>query len=296
MIYLLTILLLFGLVQSLLELRKEDKIILKWPVRKILAITYIFCFVFGLIVAIIQEKDSDKIKGVIKDISSTVAMINKSSSEQLENINHSLDQTKELIGKSDTSNLKLSQVIKANKKLIYQYTIVNSRLSNQIEIENRQFNERAPIIDLSENDVKLSGNDTTSYAIEACIRNLGKRNAIIKSGCGYILFFNIDNNPIKYVEIRGNSINNIIEPSELRNMKYCYGSFDISEFNKIKAQTDFAIICLKINYTDIAINKDSLEYYYCGWRPQFNIFGGLKDWQYGLAKNWIRKNFKFYEK
>ncbi|MDO9339324.1 MAG: hypothetical protein Q7T72_02205 [Bacteroidales bacterium] len=296
MIYLLLILLLFGLFQSLLELRKDDTIIFKWKISKLLAVIYILCFIIGLIVAIIQDKDTNKVKDIINSISSSVTKINKISSEQFENITKSFKQTQLLIKKSDSANVTMTRVIEANKKLIAQYNEVNAKLSSQLEIERQQLMERAPNIDLSEIDVRLDTIDSPLYTIEACIRNLGKRNAQIKSGCGYILFFNNNNVPIKYVEIRGNNVKSILEPSELRNMKYCYYSFNITEYNKLKTVTDFAIICLKINYNDIAINKDSLAYYYCGWRPSFNIFGGLKDWQYGLAKNWIKKNIEFYDK
>ena len=167
--FLLCTLLLFGLFQSLLELEKDNNGKFKWYLKKILSIFYICGFIIGIIIIIIQEKESNVVKG----------------------------------------------------------------------------------------------------------------------GNGYIICFNKKNQPIYYTEIRGNNSKSVLEPNEVSGMQLCYNSFDIQN---LKTECDYAVICLKVHYEDIAINKDSIEFYYNGWIPRNgNNFGGLKDWQYGYAKNWASK-------
>lgn len=254
-------------------------------------------FIIGFVVIIVQNKASNRFNELIQNMSTSVHNVDSISKEQLRIKNESLEQTKLIISKSDSINRDLMKVLAINESLISQYNVVNKRLAKQIELETRQLKERAPDINLSDNDIHLELNDdSTLYDIKACISNLGKRNALINNCRGYILFINNKNQPIKYVEIRGNSEKYTLEPIELRNSTQCYYSFAISDFNKTKIESGFAVICLRVDYTDVTIDKDSIVFRYCGWDPSVKFFGGFKDWQYGIAKKWARENLNFYEK
>lgn len=297
MVYLLLILLFFGFLQSLFELKGDDTIIFKWNIKKFLSILYIIGFIFGFVVIIIQNGESNRFNILVQNISTSLQSVDSISKEQLKYINESLEQTKSITGKSDSINRDLMKVLAINESLISQYHIVNKRLAKQIELETRQLKERAPIINFSDNNIHLEINDdSTVYWLKACINNLGKRNALINNCRGYILFINKKNQPFKYVEIRGNSEKYALAPIELRNETQCYYSFAISDFNKTKIESSFAVICLRIDYTDLAIDKDSVVFQHCGWYPSVKNFGGLKDWQYGIAKKWVRENLNFYKK
>lgn len=293
---LLYILLLFGLLQSLLELRKQSSKISKWRVKKILSALYIFGFIIGVIVTFLQINEDNQVKEVITDISSSVTKNTFIAIEQLKNIDKSIKQTQSIIEKSDSINKKMILVLKSSEYLMSQYKKVNEKLSNQLELEEKQLIERAPNIGLLDYDISLEGDDSNSYAISACIRNFGKRTALINGGSGYILFFNKTNQPIEYVEIRGNNNKGILEPNENAGMRLCFFSFAIKDYDFIMTQCDFAVICLKISYIDSPFNKENLGYYYSGWHPTEKFFGSLKDWQFNLAKKWIQENTEFYRK
>ena len=111
MIILLCILLMFGLLQSLLELRKEGTIKSKWRIRQILSWLYIGGFVIGIIVAITQQEENNKVNQVIKGISSLVANIDSNSIKQLVSMSKTIEQTQSLIGKSDSINKSLIGVL-----------------------------------------------------------------------------------------------------------------------------------------------------------------------------------------
>lgn len=295
MIFLLCILLLFGLIQSLLELEKDNNGKFKWNSKRILSILYICGFVIGVIIVIIQEKESNTASKLIKDISSSVNKINTISNEQLNILSTATTQTQFLINKSDSVDKRMIDVLKIKESLIKQYESVNDRLSTQLELETKQLKERAPSIGLMDYDISLEGTDSTSYFINACIRNYGKRNAAIMGANGYLICFDKKNEPIYYNEFRGNNIKSILEPNDVNGMRTCYRSYDIKNLKYLKSECDYAVICLKVNYEDIAINKDSIEFYYSGWIPRNgNNFGGLKDWQYGYAKKWALRNLKIY--
>lgn len=296
MIFLLCILLLFGLFQSLLELEKDNNGKFKWNLKRILSIFYICGFIIGIIIIIIQEKESNAVNGLINDISLSVNKINSISNEQLNILSKATNQTQLLINRSDSVDKRMIDILKIKESLIKQYETVNNKLSKQLELEIKQLKERAPSIGLKDYDISLQGNDSTTYSISACIRNYGKRNALIKGGNGYIICFDKKNQPIYYYEIRGNNSKSVLEPNEVSEMQLCYNSFDIQNLKNLKTECDYAVICLKVHYEDIAINKDSIEFYYNGWIPRNgNNFGGLKDWQYGYAKNWASKNLNIYE-
>ncbi len=297
MTFLLIILLFLGLFQSLLELKKDDNGKFKRYFERFLSISYIGGFIIGLIVLFIQEKESNIAKGLISDISLSVNKINVISNEQLNILKKATTQTQLLINKSDSVDKRMVDVLKIKESLVKQYDSVNAKLSKQLELEKIQLKERAPSIGLMDYNISLAGSDSTSYYIEACIGNYGKRNALIIGENGYIICFDKKNQPIYFNEIRGNNNRSILEPHNVNGMELCYRSFDIQNFRYLKSECDYAVICLKVHYEDIAINKDSIETYYSGWKPKNgNEFGGLKDWQYGYAKIWASKDSKILGK
>ncbi len=128
--------------------------------------------------------------------------------------------------------------------------------------------------------------------IEACIRNFGKRNAIIVGGTGYVVFFNYQKQPLMNLDISGNNVGGILQPNEIQGMRLCYFSYGFKEFNYLKANSYFAVICLKIKYKDALNEIEKSEYFYLGWLASNNEFGGLRDWQIQLAKQWATINKK----
>ncbi|MCX6272213.1 MAG: hypothetical protein NTU44_13535 [Bacteroidetes bacterium] len=292
--YLLILTLLLGLIQSCLELRK-DKNKGKSFIINILSYLYIAGFIVGLIVILFNDNETKYINNLIQNISFSVKKINSSSSENLANLNKSMNQTKILINKSDSLDCKMSRVLQFKESLIIQYERVNEQLSKQSELQLKQFKERAPNIGLADYDSKLVGTDSTSYSLEVCIRNFGKRTALIYGGKGYVICFDKKNKAIQYNEIRGNNNNDFLEPNEIDQMRLCYSSFGFTYLKYLQKECDYAVICLKVQYEDIAMKKDSTCIFYSGWLPTSKEFGGLKNWQFNVAKSWINKNSDFYK-
>jgi hypothetical protein len=248
MIILLFILLLFGLFQSLLELRKEEKDKYKWDVKRILSLFYIFGFVTGFIIIVLQNKESNRVNDLIIGISSSLKTINSISVAQLKDLDQSIQQTKSLIKKSDSLDTRMNKVIEFKEDLLAQYKNVNEKLSKQLELENKQLKERAPNIGLMDSDNTLEGTDSTSYSFGTCIRNFGKRTALIYSGNGYVVCFDINNRPIDFLEIRGNKNNSLLEPNEISQMRQCFYSTGRRDLKGLKEHTFYGVICLKIHH------------------------------------------------
>lgn len=298
MIYLLFILLIFGLFQSLLELAQKDAKESKWRIKKILSLLYIGGFLTAVVVTVIQEKESYKVKESIQGILSSVTEIHSALVEQLRSMSKMLEQTQSLINKSDSTGKRMMKVLETADSLTSQYEEVNTKLSKQVELETKQFEERSPTIELMDWDISWQGNDSTSYYIEACIRNYGKRNALINGGRGYVLFFDKNNRPLSCLNIPGNNNKEVLEPNETEKARLCYISdwYGIKDYRLIKSRAGFGVICLKVNYEDIVMGKDSVVSFYSGWVPDHPGFWGLNDWQIGLARAWAAENLKFDEK
>lgn len=160
MIYLLIILLLFGLLQSLLELRKDDTKATKWRIKKLLSLLYIVGFIIAVIVTMIQEQSTKEVSRSLEGISASITKI-------------------------DTIKERLAEVFLVQDSLLTQYYKINSKLAKQVELDKKSLEEKSPVIDLKSYDIKWDGNDSISYSIEACIRNYGGRNALITGGHGY---------------------------------------------------------------------------------------------------------------
>jgi hypothetical protein len=290
MIFLLLILLLFALVQSILELKKDEQEKYNWDIKKILSLFYLIGFIIGLIVLLLQNKESKKLNDLILNISTSVNKMNSIFETRLKDLSKSVNQTHLLFSKSDSLDKKMTQVIDVKEDLIKQYKNVNEKLSKQLELELKQLMERSPNIGLIDDDIILEGNDSTSYSISVCIRNFGKRTAMIYGGNGCIICFNKKNKPFHYIEIRGNNNKGFLEPNEISKMRLCYYSFGINNLEYLKTESEFSVVCLKVHYEDLTLKKDTTEIFYSGWLPSTGTFGGLKDWQYNAAKKWLKEN------
>lgn len=279
MLYLLLTLLLFGFVQSLLELKKDSEEQTRWQVERILSIVYILGFLVGLIVIILQDKESSKTNNLINDISLAVTKIDTNSIKQVQKLGKTLEETKSLIKITDSMNKNMREIIKIRDLLIVQTKEINNKLYKQLEIDKQALKEKDANIALMDYDIKWTGKDSTSQSIEACIRNFGKRNAIVIGGVGYVVFFNYQKNSFFNLNFPGNTIKGILQSNELQGAKLCYYSYGVNNFNLLKANTFFAVICLKITYKDALSEKEKTENFYSGWLASSNVFGGLKNWQ-----------------
>ncbi len=259
--------LVFGLVQSLLDLRKDDASKSKWSLRKIFSAVYISGFIVGVAVIVIQEREADKVNGLIQGISSSV-------------------------GRIDSVDKRLVGVLAVSDSLVTQYEKVNAKLSRQIELDIKNLEEKSAVVALMDYDLKWLGSDSTSYAVEACIRNFGHRNALITSGHGYVVFFDSDKKPFFHVAIPGNSNKGILEPNDIEQMRLCYYSHGVYDYAEVKAKAIFAIIHLEIHYQDVLMKRPKTEHFYSIWNPKRDAFGGPKDWQVNLAHKWAVENYK----
>ena len=294
MIYLLSILLLFGLFQSFLELKKDGSDKPQALLKKILSALYILGFILGIMVILLQNNESDEVNNLIKDISKSVTKIDSTSIEQVSKIGRTIEQTESLVSQSNNLNNGMIQVLKIKDSLLEQYKYVNSELGKQLELDKQKLKERSPDIDLKNYDVKWTGTDSTSYVIEACITNFGKRNATILGGKGYVLLFDNQKKPFANIPIVGNTNQGILESNQINGMRHCYNSYGVYDFKIVKRNINFAVICLKVIYKDELLNIEKEKKFYVGFTGiRTDEFGGLKDWQVGLAKIWEADNYKF---
>lgn len=294
MIYLLSILLLFGLFQSFLELKKEELGSSQALIKKILSTLYILGFLFGIMAILLQNNESDEENNLIKYISKSVTKIDSTSIEQVTKISKTIEQTESLVRQSENLNNGMIQVLKIKDSLLQQYKYVNSEFSKQLELDKQKLKERSPDIVLKNYDVKWTGTDSTSYVLQACIINLGKRNATIIGGKGYVVFFDYQKKPFANVPIVGNTTQGTLESNQIQGMRLCYYSYGVLDFKLVKSSINFAVICLKVIYKDELLNIVKEKKFYIGYTGiKDNEFGGLKDWQVGLAKIWENDNYKF---
>lgn len=291
MVYLLFALLAVGLIQSLLEVFKEDPKTSKWGIKRILSMLYVAGFILGVIIVMVQEQEENRINELIGGISSLVSQIDSNSIRQLETTTKTMQQTQALISKSDSINKGLTEVIRIKDSLMTQYKNVNLRLSKQLGLELERFEGRAPDITLLDQDMSWEGSDSTTHWIRACIRNFGKRNALIERGHGFALFFNRDNKPFFSIDIPGNANQGTLEPNDVEHMHLCYMSYGIRGFQLLKSKTWFAIIYLKIHYKDVSVGRDSVRSFYEDWVPKRG-FGGPRDWQIKSTQAWAIAHHK----
>jgi len=288
MIWLLGVLLLFGLIQSLLGLIEDDSNLgtSKSKINRILSVFYICGFIIGIITIIKQEKETSAINRLNERMFSSVSKIDSNSIKQLQRINEALNKTQILISKSDSIDKRTMSILEEKDVLLTQYEKVNKRLSKQLDLETKLFEANSPNLDLKDYDISWVSRDSISYSLRACVRNFGQRVASINEGHGFVLFFDEANKPIASIKIPGNKTTGLLEANDKENMRLCFFSNSWkAPFDSIKAITNFAIVGLKIDYKDLATNRDTIKHFYRGWRPDFG-FGGLKNWQTELARKW----------
>ena len=286
--------LLFGLFQSFLELKKEELGSSQALIKKILSTLYILGFLFGIMAILLQNNESDEENNLIKYISKSVTKIDSTSIEQVTKISKTIEQTESLVRQSENLNNGMIQVLKIKDSLLQQYKYVNSEFSKQLELDKQKLKERSPDIVLKNYDVKWTGTDSTSYVLQACIINLGKRNATIIGGKGHVVFFDYQKKPFANVPIVGNTTQGTLESNQIQGMRLCYYSYGVLDFKLVKSSINFAVICLKVIYKDELLNIVKEKKFYIGYTGiKDNEFGGLKDWQVGLAKIWETDNYKF---
>ena len=177
MLYLLIFLLFFGFIQSILELKK-DNWKYKWSIEKILSVIYILGFLFGSVELIFKEKESNEINSLIKKISSSVGKLDSNSINQIKELSNALGKTDSLISISKSMNKGMDSIIKDRSSLLAETKNLNSKLLMQNELETKFLLEKEALLDLSDADIELISSDTITYQIKACIRNIGKRNAM----------------------------------------------------------------------------------------------------------------------
>jgi hypothetical protein len=290
MIYLLLSLLGFGLIQSLLELVKDTEKPYKKIVQKTLAGVYILGFIIGVIITIQQEKESFNYNKLIGGISVSVTKIDSSFPGVLQKLNTSLVETKLLIKSSDSMNKNMVSLIKIRDSLTVQTKLINDRLSRQIDLDKQTLKEKEATIVMLDTDINWYHKDSNSSYLKVAIRNFGKRNAIVESGLGYIVFFNHQNEPLAFQYLPGDSIADILQPDEIQKFNITYISYPIKKFGLIKSQTSFAIICLKIKYKDVLNEIEKINYFYSGWMPNEPGFGAMGNSRTHLAKQWAKAN------
>lgn len=293
MLYLLVSLLVFGLLQSFFELKKDTTKKKKWRIERILSMLYIIGFIIGCVVIIMQDKESTKVNKLISDISFSVTKIDSTSLDQVNKLSKSIEETKLLVKITDSMNKNIVEIIKIRDSLVGQTKKINEKLVEQLKLDNLSLEEKEAKIVLMDYDIKWLGDDSTSYSVQACLRNLGKRNAIMNGGNGYIVFFDKQNKPFLNIDFPGNNNTGVLQPNQPQEATLCFYSYSLHNFQILKSTTSFAVMCLKIKYQDALYKSEKVEYFYSGWTPTSLGFGGLKDWQIGFAKKWESENYKF---
>jgi hypothetical protein len=287
MVYLLILILLFGLIQSILELWKEKSKENKEEIHKWLSIFYIIGFFVSAFALIFQDKENNTVNQLIKKVSTSVNSIDSNSLKQLENINKTISQTKVLISKSDSLNKGIIDVLEIKDSLLTQYDKVNEMLAKQLDFDKEKLKEKKPIITIVDNDIKWEKKDSTtntSSHISMCLTNIGKRAGEIKNGWGNVFFFNKQKIKFFTLKIPGNSQKYSLPPLEEKyNYQYCFISNGVFEPDLLKRNTSFAVIYLQVSYSDLVTNENSTIDYFKIWVPEME-FGGAKDWQIELAK------------
>ncbi len=276
------VLLILTFIQSVLVLKSDDN-----KNSKTLSWLYFFALIIGIIVLCIDDSEKKIVNEYVNKTSKQVDNLNKLVDSQFVVINKNLNNSNEILNKSDSLNNVIIALTTNHENLLNQYKLINKKFKDELYLENIKLQERTAII---ENDRSKISWDTTSNntcALKICVNNIGLRNAIIQKGKGYIIFFK--NNQIKgSLPIPGNSLGEKLEPKE----SYCYYSHGIINYSEILDSVDYVIIMLEVKYTDILLINKNISKSYTIWMPNQG-FGGPKDWQVNLARNWEKTNFNF---
>lgn len=290
MVYLLILLLIFGLVQSFLELRKEKKLNRKWSIKKLLSLLYILGFIVGFIVIVWQNSQDNQSSTILENISFSVNKIDSTSEKQIEKLTESLNETKRLIMLTDSMNERLSTVVGIRNSLVAQIEELNKKLAAQISNDKKLMESNKPILELIESDMKWIHLDSNSRGIEFCIRNMGNRSAFVTSLSGNMLFFDKNRNVVYTLVIPYNSTPTLVQPTAQAGQRLCPNIAKMKEIERIFDIIDFAALYVVLNYSDIVDNSPHHTVLYSGWTAAANDFTKLRDWQLEIVKEWIKQN------
>lgn len=291
MLYLAIIVLLFGLLQSYLELKKDKKNTFKWSIEKVLSVLYILGFISGIILLVLQNKDSNNANRLIGNIFGSVNKIDSVTTSQYENLSKSIQETERLLTMTDSMNNQLKTVLEIKDNLILQTNALNKQLASQLDLERQLLKGDRPHISLLTSNLKWVVKDSTTKSVVACFSNLGKRNAIITKIAGNIVFFNREKIPFFDFQFAPYSFNTTLSPISVQWQMSCL----ISELQNVDQNIhyiDFVALGFLVEYNDPFDNSKYFERFYFGWYPDLERFGKLKDWQIPLFKEWIKNNSK----
>lgn len=288
MTYLVILLLLFGFFQSFLELKKDDVEKNKLAIKKTLSAIYIFTFVIASIITIISTISDNKNIDTLNDISFSVKKIDSSSQNLSVRLNKSIKETEKLVIQSDSMNLELKKAYDFKSLLINETKKLNNNLSSQIRKDSNLLKISKPILALLESDMILTVNsDSTVKNFEYCIRNIGKRTAILKSLKGNILFFNKDNAVVHNIVSFASDDLGVLTSSEIEGQRICPASNAFSNKINLK-QIQLIAIYVDIQFEDIldgSINNSKL---FSGWNS--GEFSKLREWQKKIVIDWLSAN------
>ena len=281
----------FTFIQTVLGLFKDETKKHRTIIIRILTGISAFLFIVTIGVIINGDKESKTNSNLIKNTNTAVNSIDTATNELQTRFRKSHKYTLKLLNTSDSMNQNLLHLNKTNKDLINQYKTVNSQLSKQVDFELKKFKEDAPIVNFLDDDISWNGSDSTKQQLNIKIKNLGKRNATILSTKGYINFFNKENQSIFCADFQENNRTSILIGGT-NNPTYCeIFAFKFKDFQELKSLTNYAYICMKIRYRDIAYEKDTTIFRFSGWVPEVG-FGTIKEWQVNVAKKWAIENGK----
>ena len=278
MIYLLLLILIFGLIQSFLELKKDKKTgsNSKWSIEKMLSILYVLGFIVGFVLVILQNRDSQKSNRVLDNISFSVKKIDSSSLKQIKQLSESFNETKRLLRLTDSMNRNLKSVIEIRNSLIAQTDALNRKLSSQLANDLKTLKANQPVLSIIESDMKWIKLDSFSRGIYFCIRNLGNRSAFITLVEGSMLFFNKENQVIYKLVIPRNTNTTLLQPTNLTEQRLCQTINRSKGIEKVFGEVNFAGVYMHVKYKDIVDNSIHKTILYSGWNSKFNDFGTNK--------------------
>lgn len=291
MVYLLSLLLIFGLVQSFFELRKDKSDLnRKWSIEKLLSIFYILGFIVGFVVIILQNSQDNQSSRTLESISFSVNKLDSTSEKEIEQLTNSINETKRLITLTDSMNKNISSIVGIRNSLIAQTEALNKKLAAQISNDTKLIESNKPILELLESDMKWIRLDSNSQGIDFCIRNLGNRSAFVTSMSGNMLFFDKNRNVIYKLVIANISNSLVLQPTALTGQRICPNTARMEQFDKIFDKIDFAALYVNLNYTDILDNSPHNTVLYSGWTATANDFMKPREWQLEIVKKWINNN------
>lgn len=290
MVYLLILLAIFGLVQSLLELKKDKLKGSKWSIEKILSIIYVLAFIAGFVTIVWQNSKDTKSGQTLENISFSIKKIDSTSYFQLQKLSKSVEETEKLLIMTDSMNMNLSSVVEIRESLISQTNSLNSKLARQIENDKKLINANKPALALLESDMNWLEIDSVSKGMEFCIRNLGNRSAEILSIKGNTLYFDKQNRVVYNIITLEKTGAGFLQPTNLSGQRLCPFTSKLRYADNYDS-LNFVAIYLKVKYLDVFDNSIHQVELFSGWNPYLNTFGKLREWEKQLVVSWLQTNY-----